>query len=230
MARLKFGALVVAARGTIGGVIYSQNKSGPYARIWSRGAAGATAGQSTHRATIGTYAAAWAGLTELQRSAWDVYAADPAQEKTDSLGESYYASGFQWFVAINTGLRKVGRASTNTPPAGAAPGAPTISTFVPDHDGSPDSVITYPGGTFGAGEDLVLFIALSQSGAVASAPSNRRLVLAKQSPGATQETFQDEFLAAFPSAAAGQRAFAFLFKQSSEGRRGAVATAAALVA
>jgi hypothetical protein len=98
MAIIKFGALVVGARGTIGGVTYSANKSGPYARAWGHGSNPRTVAQSITRADMGGLGARWLAISSSERDDWDSFAADAANELTNSLGETYFLSGWQWFA------------------------------------------------------------------------------------------------------------------------------------
>jgi len=156
MAIIKLGELVAGIRKSIGGATYSQNKSGPYVRRWSRGTNQRTTRQGVQRGAFAQFAAAWRDLDQADRDDWDTYAADPAQEKFNSLGESYYASGFNWFLAINCQLASVGRTPRDTFPPGARPTAPTITAFHLSDGGAPLTNITYPDGTFtqSGGEDL----------------------------------------------------------------------------
>ncbi len=81
MAIAKFGPTVTGLRGTVAGTTFSANKSGPYARGWSRGANPRSSLQSTQRGRLGALAAAWRDLTQVQRDDWIVYAALPAQDR-----------------------------------------------------------------------------------------------------------------------------------------------------
>lgn len=104
MAIAKFAAPVSGLRGTVGGITYSANGSGPYVKAWSRSANPRTTLQSDQRGRIATRAAAWRNLTNAQRDDWIDYADDPAQLRTNSLGETFFASGFNWYVKINQNL------------------------------------------------------------------------------------------------------------------------------
>lgn len=110
MAIVKFGVLVVGARGTIGGVTFTFNKAGPFVKQWSRGANPRTSKQSDQRGIIGSLASSWRALSTAQQDDWDDYALLPPQEKTNSLGETYVISGFLWYVAINQNLTAAGAA------------------------------------------------------------------------------------------------------------------------
>lgn len=148
MAKFKFGVLVVAARGTIGGITFSANTSGPFGRVWSKGSNPKTPKQQTQRSFIATQAQAWVDLTSGQRDAWDTYAALPAQEKENSLGESYFASGFNWFTGLNANQLNAGQPPVVTAPVPPVPTAPTFLTASVTIGPPAAASIGFPAGTF----------------------------------------------------------------------------------
>ena len=221
MAIIKFGPLVVDARGTIAGTIFSANKGGPFARAWSRSSNPASALQTAQRGRMGALAAAWRDLTQVQRDDWIDYADDPAQELTNPLGETYFASGFNWYVRINGHLEAAGAARRNDAPTLVRPIAPTIQ-----------SGLTFLRTTAGAGLSRVGFfvaspnigfehfvttrITLQGSTAVASGfqftihavPNASRLIL-----------YQDELETIYGTIVLGQREFIRVVTQDSQGQR-----------
>lgn len=126
MAIVKFGVLVVGARGTIGGATFTANQTGPFVRQWSKGSNPRTSKQSEQRGLIGTLASSWRALSTAQQDDWDDYALLPPQEKTNSLGETYVISGFLWYVAINQNLTAAGAALRVDAPTLTRPTAPII--------------------------------------------------------------------------------------------------------
>ena len=129
MAKIKIGAPLTGIRGTIGGIIYSANKSGPFARAWAMTSNPRTPKQTIERSFLSQMSEDWRSLSDGQRIAWATFAALPAQELTDSLGEAYYASGWNWFVKCNVRLLRLGRAKIKPVPTQARPAAPTIDDF-----------------------------------------------------------------------------------------------------
>lgn len=99
MALIKGSGIVSEARGTIGGVVYSRNRYGMYARSWAKPTNPNTSAQIAARGNLGAASQAWSGLTTLQRIGWDDYAA--ATPVVNRLGESVTRSGYQWFVATH---------------------------------------------------------------------------------------------------------------------------------
>lgn len=219
MSIVTFGPLVTGARGTIAGTIFSANKSGPYARGWNRGPNPRTSNQTSQRRTTGYMSGAWRSLTQLQRDAWDTWAALPAQEKFNSLGESYFPSGFNWFVCINTRLSLVGRALRVSPPVAARPAAPTILiTQFRETPAIPESLVAYVVNEF-VGFDLHLEAAIADSVGVLNKTHGWRVMLSKQNPHANFEEFQPELEAAFGDIQLLQRGFIRLYKQTTDGLR-----------
>jgi len=128
MGILTFAAPVSGLRGKVGGNIFSANRSGPYLKSWGKGSNPRSALQTANRADLTTFAQSWAAISAANKTNWDTYAAAAAQDKTNSLGETYSASGFNWFCAINFNRRTVGSAQLDTSPAVAVPGTPIIQT------------------------------------------------------------------------------------------------------
>ncbi len=98
MAKIKLGPTVVGIRGTIGGITFTENKSGPFARAWSRGANPRAPLQSAQRGRLGSIPDLWRALTPAEQAAWDAFAALPAQDQTDRFGDTFSLSGFGFFT------------------------------------------------------------------------------------------------------------------------------------
>ncbi len=114
MAIVKFGVTVVGIRGTVGGLVFSAGKSGPYVKTWSKSANPRTPKQSEQRAELGSIGEEWRALTQVNRDGWDTFAATgTCTELTNSLGELYRISGFLWFLKWAGWRHSVG-ASTRT--------------------------------------------------------------------------------------------------------------------
>jgi len=220
MAIIQLGGLVTGVRGKVGGVIYSANKSGPYARGWSRGSNVRSELQTGGRGTQSSLAQYWRTLEAGDRGDWDVWAADPNQELTNVFGEGYYISGFLWFVKINRWLNTVGRDVRETAPGSPVATAPSVSSLVVSC-GDVASVITYPANEFGASYDCVIELAIGQSVGAAAMPIKPMVIGGWQVPGGTSLDISDEVLARFGSVQVGQRAFARVYRQTVEGYRSA---------
>jgi hypothetical protein len=162
---------------------------------------------------MAVYAKAWADLGSGDKDDWDTFAADPAQEQTDSLMNPYYLSGFQWFVKINSRLYTVGRGQRDTFPASGYPFPPAILTLRVSM-GAVSSRITYAVNEFDPGFDCVVFLWIVNSSGPAVAPTWRKLLIAAQEPGGTELVFSTEVAALFGTLNVSQRAFAMIHCQT----------------
>lgn len=124
MAKILLGGMVTGVRGTVAGVTYSANKGGNYARAWYRSTNPRTPSQASRRAILSEFASRWRDLTAAQQAGWDTYAALPAQDLVDSLGQTYSASGFAWYCKINIQLQLVAGTQRDDAPTLARTGPP----------------------------------------------------------------------------------------------------------
>lgn len=129
MAITQIGPPLSGIRGTIGGVTYSANGSSTYAKAWSKGPNPRTSKQSTERTFLARMPALWTALEPFLRDEWRSFASDPAQELFNSLGDGYFASGYNWFVKCNIRNLRVGNPIIEDAPEQTRPSPPTISAF-----------------------------------------------------------------------------------------------------
>ncbi len=224
MAIIKFGSVITGMRGSIGGTTFSANGSGDYAKAWRAGPNPRSELQSAQRATLGGLGASWLSLTSAQRTAWDTYAALPAQKLTNSLGVDYYASGWNWFVKNQ--LQQLQRTSTPTvtAPVGARPTAPTISALVVDETGgASDSWITVPNNEF-VSHNVIGFMKIWNSTAVQSGAFNFTWLEAEAAFGGTIHFIGTNINTVFGLTQVGQRVCSMWHKQGSDGQRSAGTT------
>jgi len=103
---LPLGALVVLPEGqqrsgSIGGTVWSHNRSGVYIRNRSIPVNPNTDRQSAVRNAVRAISIAWETiLTQVQRDAWDVYAANVTWQ--NRLGQSINLTGLNHFIRCNT--------------------------------------------------------------------------------------------------------------------------------
>lgn len=129
MAKTLLAAPIAGIRGKLGGLVYSANGSGTFVKPWNPPSNPQTPSQTLQRSYLSQMPALWRALSGAQRTAWDDFAALGAQALIDSLGETYYISGWLWFVKCNVRLLRVGRTPITAVPTIARPAAPTISAF-----------------------------------------------------------------------------------------------------
>ena len=218
MAKTLIGAPLAGIRGTIGGITFSENGAGTYARQWYRSANRRSPLQTDRRRITSVYSKAWALRSAGEKADWDTFAADPAQEQTDPLGNLYYLSGFQWFIKINTRLYTVGRGQRSTYPVSGYPAAPAILSLRVSV-GAVSSRITYGAGEFTPTYDAVVLMWIMNSVGPAVAPTRRKLLIASQVPGGTELVFTAEVVALFGALNTSQKAFGLVHRQTVDGMR-----------
>ena len=114
MALIKFGIVVVDARGKLGGHVFTKTRSGATLRTKVTPTNPRSTAQQSARALLGLLSAQWRTLTEAQREAWN--AAVPNWSKTNIFGDSYNNSGKNLFVRLNTNLSVVFATVVLSPP------------------------------------------------------------------------------------------------------------------
>jgi hypothetical protein len=113
--KMKFGAIVVAGSGKIGGHVASKNRGGAYLRTKVTPTNPQTASQSAVRNTLGSLATGWSELTEAQRLSFNEAVKDFAT--TDIFGDIKNPSGINLYVKLNTNLINAGLSQITSAPA-----------------------------------------------------------------------------------------------------------------
>lgn len=161
--KAKFGAIVVAGSGKIGGHVASRNRSGAYFRTKVTPVNPQSTSQLNARQRLTTRSQAWRSLTQPQRDAWN--AAVSAFARTDIFGELKNPTGFNLYQRLNNNLVNVGIAPISAPPIPAA--VLTVSAS---------------GLSAAAGAST---LSLTLSGAVPAGTAVKVFATAPQSPGVT---------------------------------------------
>lgn len=112
--KAKFGAIVVAGSGKLGGHVASRNRHGAYFRTKVTPVNPDTTFQAAARNRLTDFSQAWRGLTADQRTAWNAAVQDFA--KTDVFGDLKNPSGFNLYQKLNNNLAVVGTGPITTPP------------------------------------------------------------------------------------------------------------------
>lgn len=221
MAIITTAAPVSGIRGKVGGNIFSANKSGPYLKAWAKGSNPRSQRQTAHRATLVTFSQAWRGLTGTQRDDWDIYAALPAQEKKNSLGEDFSVSGFAWFVGININRAFIGDAQLSDSPTVAVPATPTIeSALLRTNDSGLSSVVRLTIGSSGLADNLAVYSKLFNSeGRLTGSQISLHLVTDMPNAG-RRVFFQNAAEDRYGVINLGQRIFLEVATQNTDGRQG----------
>ncbi len=222
MAILTFAAPVSGLRGKVGGLIYSANKAGPFVKTWGKGSNPRTAPQTQQRANLVQFAQNWKNLTAAQRTDWDTYAALPAQDKTNSLGETFSISGFAWYVALSNNLKRAGAAAIDSAPLLGTPATPIIqdARLVDDGFAGDSRIRLTAGSPTLTAEHIVTGVVLNSEGR-ATATINRTWLNTEVPNVGRAVFFQDEINAKFGTIQTTQFGFFEIQIQNAEGRQGA---------
>lgn len=228
MALCKFGPTVVGLRGTIGGITFSQSKSGPYCKAWSRGATQQGFIQDIVRGQLGSMGTPWTALSDIQRTAWNKFAAAPNELDYDPWSDQYFLSGYSWYVRCGIRRRLVNLGVSATPPSGAAATAVTGLTLDLHPTTSESSYLDYTPGTFGATDSIFAFLSICPSAGNVKPNQPFRLFLPVYNPpdGPIDITPFLQYLNM--EVPAGSKGFANIYKQAAAGNRSVVAQVSAV--
>ena len=131
MAKIKTTSLLAEIRGTLGGLVFSSNGAGFYAKSLTVPVQPRIPAQTAHRATFSDAVRQYSNMSAAQIAAWIAYAADPTNTRYDYFGDPYLPSAINQYAAVNMLRAAAGLARTNTAPTGAIPSAlPNMSVFV----------------------------------------------------------------------------------------------------
>lgn len=221
MAIITIDPALRGVRGRVGALVFSATASGPFVRAWRMPACRLTPRQAGHRTRFSPWAAAWMDLSAGDRALWVAWAAAPEQEKTSSLGEAYYISGYLWFVAINTQLATILQGPVSEPPTSSTPApptAPTITLWWPE--ASPArSRMEFSSGDFSYGASAIVFAAGNRTLGRTSQTSLFGLTYYVLQPSGYAEAIDVWLDYYFGARAPGQRVWFKIWNQDLDGNR-----------
>ena len=99
MARVTYGESITEYAGSIGGVTFLRNASGPIAKLRSLPPVNPSPNQSKYQTRMAMLVAHWPTLTQTNKNLWDALAL--AHNHTTPWGETKTLSGYQWFLSVN---------------------------------------------------------------------------------------------------------------------------------
>lgn len=114
--------LNVPQSGSAAAMTASHNRYGQYLRNRRTPVNPRSTQQGVVRARLGANAAAWRGLTALQRAGWESLATQ--MSRRDSLGSTYTLNGFLCYCSVNNNLAAAGDTLLAAAPALVTPTAP----------------------------------------------------------------------------------------------------------
>jgi len=122
--KLKWGALVVAGSGKIGGHVAAKNSAGAYLRTKVTPVNPRTTDQIAARARMGANSKSWGALTQAQRDAWNQSSADFNAKNV--FGDAIKLSGINVFTRLNNNLLLIGESIISSPPVAESFAGPTV--------------------------------------------------------------------------------------------------------
>ena len=141
--KIKFGAIVVAGSGKIGGHVASKNRGGAYLRTKVTPTNPNSPAQAGARALLASLSTGWSGLTEAQRDSWNGAVKDYAT--TDIFGDIKNPSGINLYVKLNANLIAAGEAALTSAPGKVEIPFSLITDVVFDAGTPGDSAINFAG-------------------------------------------------------------------------------------
>ena len=132
--KIKFGALVVAGSGKIGGHVAARNAAGSYLRTKVTPTNPRTVDQTAARARLGSNAKAWGLLTQGQRDAWNANSTDFNSKNV--FGDAINLSGINVHSRLNNNLLLIGEAVIVSPPIAESFAGPTVVSIISNVQGS----------------------------------------------------------------------------------------------
>lgn len=145
--------------GSIGANTYSHNKGGSYVRLRAIPTNPNSAKQQQIRSILQTLSAAWRALTTDQQTGWANWAA--LNPGLNPLGLSFFRSGAQAYVGLNSRVVLAGDARIDDPPTAPTPAELSTVTIVAT---APDQVaVTWTPTPLAAGERLYVWGSLPGS-------------------------------------------------------------------
>lgn len=132
--KIKWGAIVVAGSGKVGGHVAARNRAGAYIRTKVTPVNPQTISQISVRNGFTSNSQSWRGLTQAQRNAWNGAVED--FKRTDIFGDLKAPSGFNLYMRLNNNLLAAGQSVISSPPLPSAVFAFTSLSVVANTTGA----------------------------------------------------------------------------------------------
>jgi len=127
MAKVQYGAMITALRGSIGGWTFQENRSGNIVRLKPRCTSFKTARSSIAVSEMLQFVAAYTGLTPAQKADWEDFA--EINDHQDRFGNVNTLTGQNWFISVNRNRQILGLSVLNSPPTLILPDGNSLFTL-----------------------------------------------------------------------------------------------------
>lgn len=224
--KAKFGAIVVAGSGKLGGHVASRNRGGAYFRTKVTPVNPDTTYQAGVRNRLTSISQEWRSLSASNRDSWN--SAVQAFAKTDVFGDLKNPSGFNLYQRLNNNLDAVGSAGITIPPLpGNVYAAATLSAVA---DVSDESILVSYTPVIPAGQAVKVFATPCLSPGVSFVKSEYRLIEVIVAADVTPYDIFPAWSARFGFLTAGTKVFVkFVGVNSVTGQEGTAISASTIV-
>lgn len=204
MAKIKFGAMMVDARGKLGGHVFSKNRGGAYIRTKVTPSNPQTEDQVAQRALLATFSQSWKGLTEAQRTAWNGAVGQYAT--TNVFGDTVSPTGATLHTRLNINVALAGGSAILVPPLPVGIASPAGVSVTATVTGSAVG-IDWTSGPVPAGVTRIVEATPQMSPGIYNANNRFRVITTLAPATATGEDVGPEYVAKFGALVAGQKLF-----------------------
>lgn len=129
MARIVYGPLVTAVKGSIAGTTFQNNPSGAIIRARPRITRSSTIKQTVSHKKLDQLLFEWQNITQVQRDLWSAYAS--AHTKINKFGSVKKLTGQNWFTSVNWWRINLNESIFASPPPHNLPaGAPAFTVSI----------------------------------------------------------------------------------------------------
>lgn len=204
MAKIKFGAMMVDARGKLGGHVFSKNRGGAYLRTKVTPSNPQTEDQVAQRALLATFSQAWKGLTEAQRTAWNGAVGQYAT--TNVFGDTVNPTGATLHTKLNINVALAGGSAILVPPLPVGVASPAGVSVTATVTGSVVT-INWTSGPVPAGVTRIVEATPQMSPGIYNANNRFRVITTLPAATATGDDVGAEYVAKFGALVEGQKLF-----------------------
>lgn len=202
MAKVQLAAIITQMAGKVGNTVFGRSAYNQIVRERVSPANPSSTRQSSQRSRFTTATAAWASLTDDQRTAWAAYA--DTHPGTSSFGQSAKLKPNAMYVRVNSWRSTLGLAATAAPPAAGVVG-PALSTLAADS--AETNIIVTLASAPNAADLYMVWTSRGQSPGAAAAGASLRLAKAGTVGNSAAFTVHPTTLNESLSFASGNRVF-----------------------
>jgi len=226
--KTKFGAIIVAGSGKLGGHVASKNRAGSYMRTKVTPVNPQSVAQGEIRGRFTTLSQGWKGLLQTERDAWNAAVSD--YTRTDIFGDLRSPSGANLYQRLNNILVLCGESALDTPPLPQAVPAVVLSAITVTV-GTPAFTVAFAP-TVPVDTSVMVFCTAPLSAGKAFVKSEYRLTTILVAAKATGESILTAYQAKFGSVGEiGQKLFCkFVPVNLNTGQTGGTSSASVITA